>query len=67
MEQEVETIYNTLEDNVSEVSEVTHYEAHDGQLFESVTAAHIYQAFLMSEGNKLLFAGVLKRIASDWS
>jgi ribosomal protein L9 len=63
MKQEVETIYNTLEDNVSEV---THYEAHDGQLFESVTAAHIYQAFLMSEGDKLLFAGVLKRIASDW-
>ena len=54
-------IYDALE---SHVSEITQYETTDGQQFDSVQAAHIYQAYLDSNGVPGMFAGVLT-IMSD--
>ena len=63
---DAQRIYSALENRVSEI---THYQTSDGQIFDSVLAAHIYQACLDSNGDPSLFAAVLQTMADAelWS
>jgi ribosomal protein L9 len=63
---DAQRIYHDIE---SRVSEITHYQTSDGQIFDSVQAAHIYQACLDSNGAPSLFAAVLQTMsdAEGWN